>query len=107
MKLEFIAKRNQKDFRGEDQPAADFKVSLTEGGTSYPDYCFSKNFKGFPNTSMTGTFDYLDCVDPPREYEFNLRTNRFLVYYRSGYLDGKDNNDNTPSMSGGTCTRID
>jgi hypothetical protein len=41
------------------------------------------------------------------DYQFNLRTNRFLGAYLEGYVDGKDNNDDTPFVSGGTCSKID
>jgi len=27
--------------------------------------------------------------------------------YVYGYVDGKDSNDNTPVVEGGTCTKID
>ena len=41
------------------------------------------------------------------DYVFSLKTNRFLSIYSIGYMDGEDRNENTPSVSGGTCTKID
>ena len=41
------------------------------------------------------------------DYVFSLKTNRFLSIYSIGYMDGEDSNENTPSVSGGTCTKID
>jgi hypothetical protein len=105
LKLQFISKGIQKDAGGKDQPVADFKVALTEAGTNDGSYCFPQDYKGLP--SMIGTFDYLNCFNFPSEYQFNLKTNRFLSYYKFGYLEGKDNNDDTPAVSGGTCTKID
>jgi hypothetical protein len=40
------------------------------------------------------------------EYTINLVTNRFFAAYLQGYIDGKENNDNTPAVLAGTCTKI-
>ena len=40
------------------------------------------------------------------EFKFNTKTLRFLSTYTAGYLDGKENNDNTPAIEIGTCTRF-
>jgi hypothetical protein len=40
-------------------------------------------------------------------YQFNLMNNRFTSYYLQGYVDGVDNNNNAPAVSGGTCTKIE
>jgi len=40
-------------------------------------------------------------------YVFNPFTNRFFHIYTAGYISGLDNNDDTPYMAGGTCTKID
>ncbi len=95
LKLEFVAKRIQKNFQGEDEPVADFKVTLTEGGTNDVSPCFSKDYG---MTVLMGTYNYLDCVSSSLEHQFNLKTNRFLAYYKYGYLDGEDNNDDTPRI---------
>src|SRR5262245_8052873 len=47
------------------------------------------------------------CTTVAYDYVFNLSTNRFLSMYVYGYMDGKDSNDNTPVVEGGTCTKID
>ena len=52
--------------------------------------------------------DYIKCEVhlPPTGYIFNLRTNRFVTTYEGGYTFGDDNNDDTPTIEGGTCTKI-
>jgi hypothetical protein len=40
-------------------------------------------------------------------YQFNLMNNRFASHYLLGYVDGIDNNNNTPGVSGGRCTKIE
>lgn len=37
---------------------------------------------------------------------FNKNNLRFVETYTFGYTDGKNNNDNTPSISIGTCTPL-
>ncbi len=37
---------------------------------------------------------------------FNKETLRFADYYAFGYTDGVDNNDNTPAVTVGKCTRF-
>ena len=49
---------------------------------------------------------HVACGSLP-SYQFNLTNNRFLSIYDFGYIDGRDNNDETPSVSGGTCTKIE
>ena len=44
------------------------------------------------------------CLGVRHDYRFNLENNRFLLF---GYFDGADNNENTPAVTGGTCTKID
>ncbi len=39
-------------------------------------------------------------------WKMNLENGRFMSTYVLGYLDGIDNNDNTPSIEIGTCSRI-
>ena len=47
------------------------------------------------------------CVTITEDFVVNIKTLRFLRIYPLGYVSGQDNNDNTPSVSGGTCTTID
>lgn len=49
---------------------------------------------------------FVRCTSGVKEYSFNFQNNRFLQAYMHGYVDGKDDGGDTPSMSGGMCTRI-
>jgi hypothetical protein len=55
-------------------------------------------FSGFPSVACSGARE---------NYIFNFQNNRFLQGFMHGYVNGKDDNRNMPSMSGGTCTRIE
>ena len=48
----------------------------------------------------------LTCFYSGQHLYVNLETNRYLVLYPHGYIDGVDNNDNTPYAKVGTCTRF-
>ena len=41
------------------------------------------------------------------DYVFNLNTNRFLQVATTGFTSGRDDDANTPSISGGTCIKIE
>lgn len=40
------------------------------------------------------------------EFLFNSKTKRFLKSFVAGYVDGEDNNDNTPAVMAGTCSPL-
>jgi hypothetical protein len=81
----------------------EYEVSITDQGESKSYGCTGHN----ATNPKIGEYDFLDCYRLGSEYQFNFKTNRFLKAYLLGYLDGRDNNENTPSISGGVCTKID
>jgi hypothetical protein len=40
------------------------------------------------------------------QYEFNVVNHRFLEIYTAGYVDGGDDNSDTPAISGGLCSKV-
>lgn len=40
------------------------------------------------------------------EFVFNINTKRFLQSYMVGYINGEDNNNNTPAVTIGTCGKF-
>jgi hypothetical protein len=58
-------------------------------------------------TVAVGNYAGFSCYAGYSEYTFNLDTNRYLKVYDMGYADGADNNENTPAIVGGVCTKID
>ena len=47
--------------------------------------------------------EFISC-EFPTEVVFDTRTLRFLWSYRVGYIDGRDDNQNTPAIGIGTCS---
>ena len=45
------------------------------------------------------------CSTMTQQYEFNTRKNRYFNTYNFGYINGA--NDDMPTITGGTCVKID
>jgi hypothetical protein len=104
LRLKHIRSRTQKDFIGKDEQVQDYDVTITESGSSVAKPCHN-----YP-ASKTITLDpsrWLRCSDSVERYIFNLNNNRFLSAYLYGYVNGKDTNEDTPHVGGGTCTKIE
>jgi hypothetical protein len=52
-------------------------------------------------------YKQIDCSAEVRGYRFNFEYKMFLETYVIGYVEEQDSNDDTPSISGGTCARIE
>lgn len=86
----------------EDRPT--FAVNMRKHGDKNSQTCVGDDH--LPEVTVySGGF--LFCQSALTRYAFNLQNLRFTSSYQYGYIDGKDNNDNTPSMTGGTCSKID
>lgn len=48
---------------------------------------------------------FLACRTEFYSYKFNLKSSRFIEVYLMGYVSGRDTNDDTPMVSGGSCTK--
>lgn len=83
-----------------------YTVTLTAEGDKYTVSCTS-DFDYPSKTILVGGYGYVSCTSDLTLYRFNLRTNRFLTAYLQGFVNGADNNDNTPNVAGGLCTKID
>jgi hypothetical protein len=59
-----------------------------------------------PLTSITRATLAFGCRTKFFDFTVNVKTLRFLRVYSEGYVGGKDIGTNTPSVSGGACTRL-
>jgi len=107
LRMNFLRARVQKEEYSSlvaEEQVSDYTVTVTTSGSNTGVDCISQ----YPSKTVTvyesGNFR---CYTAVTEYIFNVRTNRFLAISRVGYVGGEDNNDNTPSIQGGTCTKID
>jgi hypothetical protein len=85
---------------------SEYLATITNVGESVGMPCFQSTSADLHvDVYRGGTF--FMCQNFTISYRFNLKTNRFLKFYEEGYVDGKDNNDDTPAVTGGRCTKID
>jgi hypothetical protein len=50
--------------------------------------------------------DYVDCNTFGGELSLNTKNMRYMETYIFGYIDGQDNNDNTPAITIGKCSPL-
>lgn len=104
MKLGF---RETRKVFGSDSDVYD--VAITKEGASGPSYCvIDTEPPATPEPPAIDELGGLSCtvLRGTYEYKFNFNNHRFIKIYTYGYTDGVDNNDNTPAISGGLCTKI-
>jgi hypothetical protein len=82
-----------------------YLVTVTLAGTNDAGQCV-KDGMGDPRRIRVWESGIVECEANVTFYKFNIRNNRFIAAYLHGYVDGADNNKNTPSVDGGTCTKI-
>jgi hypothetical protein len=76
---------------------AKYQWSVKEVGESYI-------YSSCKNDFNSG--GYIFCIGIGNTFTMNKNTFRFIMTYRLGYLDGIDNDDNTPHIEIGKCSPI-
>lgn len=77
------------------EDSEDAKYRVYDYGKVFPRYVCEKDFKDN---------GYLFCSSAVGFFKFNKNNLRFLSSYEAGYVDGNDNNENTPFISVGKCS---
>ncbi|MEM5473189.1 hypothetical protein WNZ14_15780 [Hoeflea sp. AS60] len=49
---------------------------------------------------------FFRCTSNVLDYTLNLDTMRYLAVFAYGFVDGRDNNNSTPSITAGKCSKI-
>jgi hypothetical protein len=102
VRLTFAEHKIEKNFLGDQDDHNYYKIAITDSGDNYASPCTSDN---------TGEVIVLNPgltrCSVISDYVFDFKNNRFLSAYLLGYVGGKDNNENTPAVSAGTCTKIE
>jgi len=84
-------------------PVDDLRVTVTASGSNFAAPCVDTRE---PANSIASKYGMIFCTVSFTDYTISRRTNRFLTVYAVGYVSGEDNNDDTPSVTGGICTKI-
>jgi hypothetical protein len=81
----------------------EYDVTITEEGNSDTTLCMG--FDGKPPSMIS---PYMSCtwLLGLYEFQFDFDNHRFTRIFRAGYIDGGDKYSDTPSISGGLCTKI-
>jgi len=80
-----------------------YEATVTEAGRNREISCAG----GKDKTTSPDQDGTLDCTTALYQYRFNLKNNRFLRAYLAGYVNGMNENSDTPGVSGGTCIKMD
>lgn len=91
----YIVRKIKKDegFYSDSNPYGVFEL-----GSNFPDHrCFDPS--GFEDKAII-------CRAGIGQFFFIPETGRYLRTYTAGYWDGKDDNDNTPLIERGRCSKI-
>jgi hypothetical protein len=82
----------------------EYDVTITQEGDAITTSCLGLDAK-LPSIDR---FAFMRCsrLNGIYEYKFNFDNHRFIQIYTSGYTNGADNNNDTPAISGGLCTKI-
>ena len=85
----------------------DYFVTITPSGSDKPEACKSYYKEAPDRIVFTRDVGRGDCETHLHRYTFGLKYKRFLATFEwGGYAIGIDAPTDTPSISGGTCTKI-
>jgi len=106
LRLKFLSSGIRKDDLGNDESVSDFNVTVTDAGSDNPLPCYPSQPQ---KSSITTKLDdpWFSCSAGLYDLNINLGKNRFLAAHLVGYVNGLDVTGDTPTVSGGTCTKID
>ena len=92
---------------GDQSYTDDYFVTVTPSGSDKTETCRTHNEEVSEKIEFTRGVGRGDCETSMYRYTFGLKYNRFLRTFEwGGYVIGMDRKTDTPSISGGTCTKI-
>ena len=83
---------------------SDYDITITKAGTDDAAPCTNRYDIGAP---VQVANDEFGCRTKFFDFIVNVKTLRFLRIYSEGYVGGKDIGTDAPSISGGTCTKVE
>jgi hypothetical protein len=104
VQIRYLETKKETLAEGITETYGDYEISITESGRSFALPCWSLRGE---HVGKTDRYKQIDCSAEVRDYRFSFEYKRFLETKVIGYVEGHDSNDDTPSISGGTCTRIE
>ena len=106
LRLRQLGRRSERNVHGKDEAVTEYSISLTESGSSTARRC--EKIGSVDPTVAVYDDRAIHCADGTTDYMFDITANRFLASDMRGYVFGKkQNGEDYPSISAGTCTRIE
>jgi hypothetical protein len=104
MKLTFrqpIKSRDRDEFdKGQIDDNDEYDVTITEEGDAPVSRLESRD-----KLPSINKYAFLECSRIGLiDYKFNFVNRRFIEIYKGGYINGANDNNDTPKVSGGVCT---
>jgi hypothetical protein len=101
-----VSGRGEVDLFGELVHVTEYAVSVSKLGEQNSEICIDNgSSKGIDvHISNNGL---IRCSTGLLDFKVNLGTMRYLEVYANGYIDGRDEEGNTPAITVGKCSRID
>ena len=85
----------------------DYYVTITPSGGDKSEDCLTYFLARSEKIEFTIAGGLGSCETIGARYSFNLKNKRFLRVFENGYVNGgADKDSDTPSIGGGTCTKI-
>lgn len=88
----------------DEQDAIGYEIDIVPVGSKDRRRC--RKDLSLPDDDIFIRFGVAKCDYLLNDFKINLSTGRFMMIYPIGFLDGQDNYENTPSITVGTCTKI-
>ena len=108
LRLKFLQTRiEKKPYGNENETVYYYNATITASGQNSVTACENDDNADPKTHGIKERFPFLFCWASFQQYKFHFKDNRFLRSYLVGYFSGGDNNENTPYVAGGTCTKID
>ena len=83
-----------------------YSVTITQQGSNDGEKCVGRDLDATGGEVNVYMKEHIECWTSFGLYRFNLVNNRFLQFYPYGFIEGKDDGKDTPSINAGTCTLI-
>ena len=80
-----------------------YSVTITPQGSNEGQNCSKDAASDEVNVYIK---ERIECWTSFGLYRFNLVNNRFINFYPYGFIEGRDDSKDTPSVEAGTCTLI-
>jgi hypothetical protein len=103
--LSALLRQPARNSSGEKEDVADYVVTITETGTNAAVPCTFGGTGIGSKIIIVGDDGNVVCTAKRHRFTFNVESNRFISVFLYGYVDGEDNNQDMPTMSGGTCEK--